>query len=286
MQDVGVDTAPSAPRDSLSALLCLGVLAYVGETLLHEAVGHGGMCLATGGRVTALAPLWMRCSVVTPVMILCGPAINFFAGGLLFAVLRYAPPSGAAAREFLWLSFAFNLLVAFGYLVVGGASGFGDWGVLLAGVRPAILWRLPAVLVGAAGYYAALIVAARLYGRLNGAGAFAQGRLLGRTLVASAGAAIVACAAEIAGGRLAAGPLVLALGCTLAVGASLTRIGGFTRARNPGQATLTPIRASPWLLAAGVAVALVFIFVVGPGFDASSAAAGVTPTGVAWPHRR
>ena len=71
-------------------------------------------------------------------------------GGLaaaLFLSLIWSPqPRGPARRMLLWLSFAFNALVASGYLIVGGATGFGDWGVLLDRVHPAALWRIPAVL--------------------------------------------------------------------------------------------------------------------------------------------
>ena len=49
-------------RDNVATLLSLGVIAYVGETLMHEGIGHGGACMLVGGRIAVLAPLWMRCS--------------------------------------------------------------------------------------------------------------------------------------------------------------------------------------------------------------------------------
>ena len=57
---------------------------------------------------------------------------------------------------FIWLSCCFNLLVACGYLMVGGATRFGDWGFVFAGVHPDWLWRAGAVAVGLAGYFLGL----------------------------------------------------------------------------------------------------------------------------------
>jgi hypothetical protein len=44
-------------RDSIVTLMAIGIVAYIGETIGHELVGHGGVCIANGGAITALAPL-------------------------------------------------------------------------------------------------------------------------------------------------------------------------------------------------------------------------------------
>src|SRR5580692_3490330 len=98
-----------AKSDSLPTILAIGVLAYVGETIGHELLGHGGVCLLDGGRITALEPLWMRCSVQTIPMVVAGPAFNFAVGGLCAAILKLRRRSDAIGY-FLWLSCAFNLL--------------------------------------------------------------------------------------------------------------------------------------------------------------------------------
>ena len=128
-------------RANLLSLAALGVLAYVAETLVHEAVGHGGVCLASGGALTLLAPLYMRCSVVTAAMIVAGPAANAVTGLLCLIALQAPSLRNGAFRFFLWLSFVFNWLVAAGYLLVGSATGFGDWGVVFAAVTPDWHWR-------------------------------------------------------------------------------------------------------------------------------------------------
>lgn len=264
MSAANEDGPPLQPdqRDNLATVLAIGVIAYVGETLLHELVGHGGVCLALGGRITRLAPLWMHCSLTSPWLTLAGPAMNVAAAALFLALIWSPQPRGPARRLLLWLSFCFNALVAAGYLMVGGATGFGDWNDLFVGVHPAALWRVPAVLIGLAAYFGGLGVAQRAYRRLNGVG-LSRGRLMRRTLVPALGAAVVAFAAEAAGGRLQ--PMVLALvaGCTLVVGVTLSRLGGGAAAQEPA------IRFSPWLAAVGALVGVTFIAAVGPGLDLS-----------------
>src|SRR5580693_7728641 len=156
--------ASVAEGDSLPTILAIGVLAYVGETVGHELLGHGGVCLLDGGRITALAPLWMRCSVHTIPMVVAGPAFNFAVGGLCAAILKLQDRSDTLGY-FLWLSCSFNLLVAFGYLMVGGATTLGDWGVVFASVQPQWAWRLALAAVGLAGYLIALRTLATLYER-------------------------------------------------------------------------------------------------------------------------
>jgi hypothetical protein len=258
------------PSDDVATSLALGVIAYVGETLLHEGVGHGGACLLLGGRITVLAPLWMRCSVDASLLEAAGPAANLLAACLFLSLIWLAPPRAAALRQFLWLSFAFNSLVACGYLVVGGCSGFGDWGVLFKAVRPTIVWRAPAVIAGLAGYYGSLVIAASAYRRLAGTGDISRRQIWARAVVPAVGAACVAVAAEIVGGRVQLGSLVLALGCTLFVGLSLTRMPGIARQTElPAISSRLSLELSPALITTALIVATAFVVVIGPGVDLS-----------------
>ena len=252
-----------AQRDSLPMVLAIGVIAYVGETVGHELLGHGSVCMLDGGHLTALAPLWMRCSVHTIPMVIAGPAFNFVAGGLCAAILRLRKRSDTLGY-FLWLSCGFNLLVACGYLIVGGVTTFGDWGVVFAYVQPQWAWRLALAAVGLAGYLVALRTLASLYQRLAGAGGFGGAALRRRTLWPGGSAAVAACAAEIAGGHPAAGSLGLAVGCTLFVGWTLSRIGDFSRLSARPNSTALLISFQPAWLAAGILIAGFFVGVVGP----------------------
>lgn len=257
------EQATVAEGDNLPTVLAIGVIAYVGETVGHELLGHGAVCMFDGGSITALAPLWMRCSVNTIPMVVAGPAFNFIVGGLCATILELRSRSDTLGY-FFWLSCAFNVLIACGYLIVGGATTFGDWGVLFASVHPQWTWRLALVTIGLAGYFLALRMLASLYQRLAGPSGFENGALRHRTLWPAASAALAACAAEIVGGHFAVSSLGLALGSTLFVGWTLSRTVDFRQlSARPSSAALV-ISFQPAWLAAGILIAGCFVGVVGP----------------------
>jgi hypothetical protein len=257
--------APAHIRDDTATLLAAGVLAYVTETLAHEALGHGGVCLATGKTVLLVAPLWMRCSDVLAPMVAAGPAANAIAAACCAALLWLRPPTRPVLALLLWLGFAFNVLVAAGYLGVGALTGFGDWPFLFAGVSPPLAWRIPAGCIAIAAYAGCLSLAAALFRRQAGVGALARTRLWRRSMAPAAGAALVACLAEIYGGRAQPGPLLLALGCTLAVGLSLTNLDNAVARETTGSRDLGPVPRTPWLIAVGLAAGTLFVLIIGPG---------------------
>jgi hypothetical protein len=234
---------------------------------MHEAAGHGGMCLAQGHHFTVLAPLWMRCSDFTLPVVAAGPAANVIAALACFAALRFRTPARPVIGLLLWLSFAFNALVACGYLGVGAATGFGDWPALFASVDPSFVWRLPAAIVAVAGYLWSLGVAGSLFRQLGGSDSGGQARLWRRAVWPSVGAAIVACLAEIVGGRLQIMPMLLALGCTLAVGFSLTTLSDGLYRTRAGDINRGPITRATWLIGLAAAVAAGFVFAIGPGLE-------------------
>jgi len=256
----GDSTRPGTqlPADAWT-IAAIGILAYVAETVGHELVGHGGLCLLSGGRITALAPLWMRCSIQTIPVVAAGPAFNFIAAALLAQALRVRTWPGDVSY-FLWLCCAFNVLVACGYLIVGGSTTWGDWGVVFAGVSPVWIWRAALVAIGAAGYLLALRGLGRTYARIGGEDAFAPGVFRRRTLLAGAAAALVAVGAEIAGGRWALGSLGLSLGCTLFVGWTLSLVG---KPAEPGPAPARTAPSPAWIVA-GLVTAGLFVGLVGP----------------------
>lgn len=259
---------PRAQANPLS-LAALGVLAYVAETLVHEAVGHGGVCMASGGSLTFLAPLYMRCSVVTAAMIAAGPAANVVTGLLCLIALQAPSSRTGAFRYFLWLSFVFNWLVAAGYLLVGAATGFGDWGALFASVTPNWHWRVPAGALALASYLGTLRLAEREFHRETGIGSPTKRLLARMVLIPAAAAAVVAAGAEIYGQGAQPLGLGLALGCTLFVGVTLMGIGGQQGARTLDDSRLAIGFDLP-LAVLALFVGAAFIAFIGPGLVISS----------------
>ena len=256
-------------RDDTATLLAAGILTYIAETMAHEVIGHGGACLLDGDQFTMLAPLWMRCSRTPPWLTAAGPATNIALAIMFAAILRLTPPKNPLVGLVLWLSFAFNALVACGYLGVGALTGFGDWPFLFQSVTPAIAWRLPAVLIAAVGYFICLRIAAALFQRLAGAGKPAASCLRRRAVIPAAGAAVIAVGAEVYGGRAQFLPLLLATGCTLVVGLSLTSMDDRVAKAIADGRDLGPIPRSSTLIALAAAIATAFILVIGPGLSLS-----------------
>jgi MFS family permease len=253
-------TKPGSRSDSLWTIAAIGLIAYAGETLGHELIGHGGVCALSGGQVTALAPLWMRCSVQSLPMVAAGPLFNFIAAAAFAALLRWRRRIDAWSY-FFWLSASFNLLVACGYMLVGGLTTWGDWGVVFTDIQPSWAWRAPLALAGLIGYAAGLRLLGGLYARFAGHAGFEPGVLQRRTLLPGAAAAIMACAAEIVGGRMSVATIGLTLGCTLFVGWSLRFI---TAPKSPAGGGDFAVRGGFGLMLAAAIVAGVFVGIVGP----------------------
>jgi hypothetical protein len=256
--------APTA-RASLPTLAALGIVAYVGETLLHEAVGHGGACVAGGGTVTLLAPLYMRCSEVFPAMVAAGPALNLLAGGAAWIALRDMQGPAGAWRYFLWLTLAFNWLVAAGYLFVGAATGFGDWAVLFQGIAPPWLWRVPAGIGAVLLYLGFRARVAREFLRMTGLARPDAATLARLVLVPTGAAAIVAMAAQAYGQGGDPLGFALAFGCTFVVGLSLWGIEDAQPGPVAIQASRLRIETSVAWFVAALVIAVSFVTVIGPG---------------------
>jgi hypothetical protein len=201
-------------------------------------------------------------------MVGAGPAFNLLAACACALALRLRP-RGACLRYFLWLSCAFNLLVACGYLVVGGATTFGDWGVIFGATAPPWLWRVALIALGLFGYLAGLQGLARLYASIAGPEGFDAALLWRRTLLPGAAAAVIACAAEAAGRSLTLSSMGLSLGCTAFVGWTLSRLGDFKPSPSAAmtERLALPLRL-PWVLAS-LLVSAIFVALVGPGAAAA-----------------
>jgi hypothetical protein len=109
----------------------------------------------------------MRCAVGSLQITAAGLVFNFLLAALCAVILLLRKRKDTLSY-FLWLCCAFNVLRAFGYMIVGGGTTFGDWGVLFGQVNPQWLWRTALVIVGLAGYMTALAGLGRLYRAIAG----------------------------------------------------------------------------------------------------------------------
>ncbi|HWV37891.1 MAG TPA: hypothetical protein VN033_05375 [Vulgatibacter sp.] len=156
---VAVEEHTHQPHDALT-ILAIAVLAYVGATLAHEAIGHGLACGLAGGELVGYSSSWAECDKAgigiagRRFIEAAGTLVNLAVGfGALLAV-RLRKVQGAQVHCFLWLTAAVHLFMGSGYLMVDPLFGFGDWTDFLEGLEPRLAWRLGTSAVGVALYLA------------------------------------------------------------------------------------------------------------------------------------
>ena len=134
---------------SYSTLGAIAAVAFIVACVAHEAIGHGGMCLAVGGRITLLTSVYFHCTNGGPLTDAAGPLMNLIVGAACWSLARNRPLA-SQSRLFFVLAMAFNLFWGAGYLIFSAVTNTGDWAFVLRdlSLEPRWLWRL---LMGALG---------------------------------------------------------------------------------------------------------------------------------------
>src|ERR1039458_624934 len=134
---------------SFSTLAAIAAVAFILACVAHEPIGHGGMCLAVGGRVTLLTSVYFHCTNGGPLTDAAGPLMNLIVGAACWSLAR-SRPLASQSRLFFALAMAFNLFWGAGYFIFSAVTNTGDWAFVLRGLslEPRWVWRL---LMGALG---------------------------------------------------------------------------------------------------------------------------------------
>jgi hypothetical protein len=141
-----------ATKPDLLTVAAIAIAATVIADFIHEGLGHGGMCIATGGQPLALSTVHFECSADTRLVAAGGTLANLIFGALFWGAAR-AVSQSAPWRYFFWLLMTFNLFEAGGYFLFSGIGNIGDWAAVVAGWQPAWAWRLALVALGAVTYF-------------------------------------------------------------------------------------------------------------------------------------
>jgi hypothetical protein len=256
----------AAPRDSAMMLGALGVLAYAASMMTHEALGHGGYCLALGGHNVMLTAWAEACSVQPPGIEAAGPGMQFGAGLLAWLVLHRLSPGAARLRYFFWLYMVFNLLVSSGYVAFSGVADFGDAAVLIAELSPHLMWRGVLILLGAVVYSLSMRATASELKRFAGLGD-ASKRLFRLVLIPYVTAGVFACCAGALNQTMPHGAAIgLAAASSFGAGLGMLRLPAIQRrmALRPPAAGVYFNWSIGWGVAAAVVV-VIFLFFIGPG---------------------
>lgn len=128
---------------SYSTIAAIAAVAFIVACVAHEAIGHGGMCLAFGGRVTLLTSVYFRCTNGGPLTDAAGPLMNLIVGAACWSLARNRPMA-SQSRLFFVLAMAFNLFWGGGYFIFSALTNTGDWAFVLRdlSLEPRWLWRL------------------------------------------------------------------------------------------------------------------------------------------------
>jgi hypothetical protein len=234
---------------SVLTLIAIACAAYVVADLAHETLGHGGACLASGGKVSLIDTTFSDCSVRSRWIDGTGPLTGIAVA--LLAWLGARNTQSANLRVFLVLLFADAMFWNIGYMIKSGIAWAGDWHFLIAGQEPANFWHIGLAVAGFALYIVAMQMLVHVWptGRGMSSGRFA--------MIAYLTAAALSAAAGFFDPR---GPHTI---LSDALPSSLAAVGlPLVGLRQHMEIGIAP---SPAWIATGAISAVVFIAILGPG---------------------
>jgi hypothetical protein len=117
--------APVQRNDWLT-VAAIALIAMCVVTFDHEALGHGGACLALHGRIRLLTSSLFRCDIRSSWIDPAGPAGNLLVGTLALVASRVVPSRRPGLRLFLILVTAFSYFWEGGYLIRAMLMRDGD----------------------------------------------------------------------------------------------------------------------------------------------------------------
>jgi len=269
MQRMAATAESSPPRLlDLWTIAAIAVSATVITDFIHEGLGHGGLCVATGAQPLVLSTVHFQCSADTRLVAAGGTLANLIFGAVFWGTAR-AVKQAALWRYFFWLLMTLNLFDAGGYFLFSGIGNFGDWAAVVAGWQPPWAWRVVLVALGTVTYFLLFVpLCLRELGPFLGKNAEIRVRPERQlTVVPYLTGGVLSCAA---GALNPVGPLLIL------VSAAAASFGGhsglawmWTLLRGPripsSELQMPEIeRNRAWMIAA-VVLAIVFIALLGPG---------------------
>jgi hypothetical protein len=256
----------------LPTVIAIALVAYAASNFLHEAVGHGGACLALGGKPLVLSSVHFECgeqamsSLALRGVAAAGTIVNFITGALALIVFKTANPLHKPhTAYFLWLFTTLSLLSGAGYFLFSGVGGIGDWADVAGGTMPPLVWRPALSVFGGALYFLLARLSAQWLGSLAGGGELSMriSKLL--TVPAYIAGGLLYC---LAGLFNPVGPVLIAISAAAASFGGASGLLWLTRFLRRGEHSAVPAaaldRSYVWVVA-GCVVSLIFVAILGPG---------------------
>jgi len=148
---------PPPSADDVPTICAISIVAGISTNVLHEGVGHGLAALLTGAESGVLTAVAWSSAFDSRWVEAGGTLANLAAAVVLWLVLRSHKGVPLSTPYFLLIACAFNLFTGSGYFLFSGVTDFGDWAMVIRGIRPQWLWRALLVILGACSYYAAVL---------------------------------------------------------------------------------------------------------------------------------
>ena len=260
------------PRADLLTLAAVTAVVYASGALIHEILGHGGACVATGGSTISWSSVHFECTVESNTVTAAGTVLNVLAGAILFLAWRASAGAAAATRYALWLATTINWMQAAGYFLFSGALGIGDWAAVLRRLGWGGPARAAMAIAGGLVYLLVVRFAARelrafLPGRRESAEPAARRLTLFPWIVGG----LLSC---VAGALNPVGYFLVAISAAAASFGGTSGLAWMASLAGSGWAPLDPRagglaipRHRGWI-AAGIVSTLLFVAVMGPGSGA------------------
>ena len=170
----------AAQRADTLTVMGMAAAIYCLSTLLHEAGGHGGACLAVGAHPREWGAFYLDCDThLGPpwkwrVVAGAGSTMNLIAAILAGVVFRALPRERSTARLAAALVIGVNLFTWAGYFLFSGLAGIGDWSdsreQMFWLVPGAMIWRAAEFVFGVAAYGLSMRLVGRIFGTIFGGG--------------------------------------------------------------------------------------------------------------------
>jgi hypothetical protein len=266
-------TTQAAAKDDLLTLIAISALGYIVPDILHEGLGHGVTAWLSGARTLSISTVALQSDISTRWISANGTLVNLATAAILWMLLRNPQRYSPQLHYFLVLALAASLFTGTGYFFYSGVANFGDWAAVIAGLQPHRLWRLGLIVIGAASYYASmLLVRAKLL-------PFREPNPTSRRIRALCWIPYIS-EGVLAGASGLLNPFGLsyvftaALSSSLGANAGLLALPGMMRLRTRSEpksepvadiAPVAPIRRSIAWIIIGAIASLLFIFVMGLG---------------------
>lgn len=255
-------------------LAAIAVVAFALANVVHEGVGHGGACLLAGGRALAWSATHFDSDLagLDPAagkwVAAGGTLANVALGLVAWLSLRVSQGPPGSGRLFLWLTMTVNLLQAAGYWLFSGIGKVGDWAEVIDGWAPHWIFRVGLAALGGAAYWAVVQWSLKDLSPWLGPGPGRWRRAVPLTVIPYVVGGILYVAAGLLNPVSPVLVLVSAAAASFGGTSGLAWMAQLLRNERrfpPCNRPPLRVRRSGSWLAAGVAVALLFIGVLGPG---------------------